>query len=351
LKFVPPLVIIVGLLVGFFWINNLSQEWRHYYLTRTGDIMRSYCTRSQLIRGDRVIPFNGCVTPLLEENNLLYLHVREKGEKECQTRRLERFDPGNENRRTLLEVEEGWFLGHGSGERNGVLVDGTYYNILRNLDSKQYKIIMLNKDGSSGEIPVYGNFYDETVDDLFHVAGKPRQFFITTRSLVYRVFENGEAEELFPIPMGIITWKDRLLVFDEKGMTLFEISDRLEPVFHKLGKVKKVRRRFGGLVSAKAMVQVNRKFYLFDMETQRLEAVDIPYRPYYYHYDADGDILHLLWVRGDELTYGRMEQGTFKKKRKWNTTISSEGWRAIRPFPSGVVVYNTKEYERYLFDR
>ncbi len=351
LRFIPPLVVIVGLAVGFFWVKNLTQEWRHYYLTRDGDIMRSYCTRSQLIRGDRLTPFDGCVSPLLEADNSLYLHVRVKGKKECQTRRLEHLDLENGNRRTLFEVEEGWFLGHGVGHRNGILRDGTYYNILRNLDREQYKIIILNKDGSSGEIPVYGNFYGETIDDLFHVAARPPQFFVTTQSTVYRIFENGEAEELFPIPKGMITWKDRLLVFDGKGMTLFEISEQLEPVFHKLGKIKKVRRRFGSLDSSKAMVMVDRKIYLFDMENEQFEAVDIHYRPYYYHYDADGDILHLLWARGDELTYGRMEQGTLKKKRKWYTNISTEGWRAIRPFPSGIVIYNKKEYESYLFDR
>lgn len=352
LRFVPPLVAVVGLVVGFFWVKNLSRDWRHYYLTRDGDLMRSYCTRSQFIEDDRVTPFKGCVSPLLEDNDRLYLHVRTKGKKECRTRRLEHYNPANGNRKTLLEVEEGWFLGHNVGNRNGILKDGTYYNVLRNLELKQYKIIVLDKDGSSREIPVYGNFYDETIDDLFFVAGDPPQFFVTTHSMVYRIFENGEAEELFPIPKGMVTWKDRMLVFDAKGMTLFEISERLEPVFHKMGKIKKVRRRLGGILeSVKALVEVNRKFYSFDMETEQFEAVeDIRYRPYFYHFDDAGDILHLLWVRGDELIYGRMVQGKLKKKRKWNIGISSEGWRVIRPFPSGVVVHNTKEYERYLFD-
>lgn len=352
LKFVPPLVVILGLVVGFFWVKNLTREWRHYYLTEAGGVMRSYCTRSQLLQGERIIEIEGCGSALLQENNSLYMHMRVQGKGECRTKRLEKMDLENGSRRTLLEVEEGWFLGHGVGNRNGALRDGNYYNVLRNLDLNQYKIIILNKDGTTKEIPIYGNFYNETIDDLFHVAGRPLQFFVTTQSMVYRVSENGEAEELFPIPKGMIIWKDRLLVFDGKGMTLFEVSDQLKPVFHKLGKVKKVRRsRFGSLVSSKAMVEVDRKYYLFDMENEQFEAVDIDYRPYYYYYDPTGDILHLLWVRGDELTYARMGQGTVTKKRKWYTNISSEGWRLIRPFPSGVLVYNLKEYESYLFDR
>lgn len=353
LKFAPPVLLIVGLVVGFFWLQGHGQGWAHYYLTGEGDVVRSHCTRGQWLRPGEPMEFKGCTTPLYEENRTLYLQVREKKEsdKPCMIRHMATLDLATGNMKTLMDIDEGWIMGMNSGDRNGAMKDGTYYNIIRNLPLKQYKIIAVNKETGVKEIPVYGNFYEETIDDLFHVGGHPMQFFITTKTLVYRVFESGEAEELFPIPEGLMVWKDRLLVFDEKGMTLYDIAEKLIPVFHKEGKIKKVRRRFGSLVSAVTLVQVGRDYYLLDMESMRFDKLDIKYRPYYYHYDTVSGALHLLWVKGDELIYGRMENGILKKKRSWTTTIPGEGWRAIRPFPSGVLVHNSEEYERFLFDQ
>jgi ABC-type transport system involved in multi-copper enzyme maturation permease subunit len=357
LKFVPPLLIVIGLVVGFFWFQGRTQTWGHYYLARKGDVFRSFCTRSQWIRAGEPMVFNGCLTPLYEENNRVYLQLRERMEngKECMTVKLEELNLLNGNREKLLDVEDGWALGMGVGGRNGVALNGVYYNILRNLNRKQYKIIAVNtgpvKETIAGEIPVYGNFYEETIDDLFHVGGHPLQFFVTTQKLVYRIFENGEAEELFPIPEGLMVWKDRILILDEKGMTLYDIREKLTPVFHKDGTVKKVRRKFGSVVSAVMLIQLGKDIYLFDMENPRLKKLGIKYRPYYYHYDTASGVLNLLWVKGDELIFSRMEKDTIKKKRTWTITIPDEGWRIIRPFPSGVLVYNSEDYERFLFDQ
>jgi hypothetical protein len=199
-------------------------------------------------------------------------------------------------------------------------------------------------------IPVYGNFYDKPIKQLFHVVEEPLQFFVMNDVCLYRIFESGEAEELPFCRDALAVWENRLLIFDKQGMTLYEISDQLKPIFHKKGKIRKVLRKFGSLLSSKVLIKEEKGFYLFSLEDQSLEPVDLCSRPYYYFFS--GDTLHLLWVKADEMTYGQMVNGKIIKQKKWNIKIEQEkGWRVILPYPSGVVVYNKKEYEKYLFDK
>jgi hypothetical protein len=183
------------------------------------------------------------------------------------------------------------------------------------------------------------------------VSGEPLQFFVYTKSRVYRVFESGEAEELFPLPGSIAVWKNRLMVFNSDGMTLYEIGEQLRPICRKKGDIKKVRRRFGSLTTPVVLINEGRNLYLFGLEDQRIEPLEFTSRPRYYHYDVSANVLHLLWVRGDHMIYARGANGKIFMKKKLHIELVTEGWRWIMPFPTGIVVYNQEEYEKYLFKK
>ncbi|MDQ1353015.1 MAG: hypothetical protein QG657_3321, partial [Acidobacteriota bacterium] len=245
LKFIPPVVLCLGLAAGYFWLSASSLQWHGYYLTGSGDIIRYSCKQSQYIRDNETTNFQECLIPLMETNGSLYLQER-KVENECFLKSLVSLDLQKGTLRPLLEVEKDWFVGDGFIGKNGVLKDGNYYNILRNTKKKQYKVLIIPGDGSGNrQIPIYGNFYDEPIDQLFHAAGNPLQFFVKTKSYVFRVFESGEAQELFPVPDAMAVWQNRLLVCNENGMTLYDIQDQLKPIFQKKGDIRKIVRKFG----------------------------------------------------------------------------------------------------------
>ncbi|MCP5105248.1 MAG: ABC transporter permease [bacterium] len=354
LKFITPMVVVIALLIGIAWLRS-STPWSHYYLTQTGDILRYSCPgqKSQLLRAGKVTAFKGCVLPLGEENGSVYMQMRKRDEI-CRLLRLVKLDLQTGTTHPFKEVQEGWNMGGGFLGKSGVFKDGNYYNIMKNKEEKQFKVLIVSGDTKTKikEIPVYGNFHEESIRQLFHVADNPVQFFVHTKSRVYRVFASGEAEELFAVPEAMSVWKNRLLVFQRSGMTLYDISAQLKPIFQKKGKIRKILRKYGSRTSPRVMFREDKSYYIFGMEDQRIEPVEFKYKPYYYNFFGENfENLHLLWVRGDLMVYGRMVNGEIKKKKKWVIKLDdSHGRRKILPFPWGVVAYNSKEYERYLFD-
>lgn len=356
LKFFPPLLVIVGLLLGYFWWTGGPTTWFGYYLTSGGDIVRMSHAKTQLIKKHEVKTLQGSLFPLMETNGQLYMMVkREKKGCECQVKSLVSLDLEKGTTQPVLEAPEGWYLSTSYAGKSGVMKDNTYYNLLLNEDETQYKILIIARDDNQhihvSEIPIYGNFYREPIQRLFHVGGEPLQFFVYTRSRVYRVFESGEAEELFPLPGSIAVWKNRLMVFNDDGMTLYEIGEQLRPICRKEGNIKKVRRRFGSLTTPVVLINEGRNLYLFGLEDQRIEPLEFTSRPRYYHYDVSDDVLHLLWVRGDHMIYARRVNGKILMKKKLHIELVTEGWRWVMPFPTGIVVYNQEEYEKYLFKK
>lgn len=356
LKFFPPLLVIVGLLLGYFWWTGGPTEWYSYYLTSSGDIVRRSHSHTQLIKKHEVKTLKGSLFPLMETNGQLYMMVkREKKGCECQVKSLLSLDLEKGTTRPVLEPPEGWYLSTHYAGKSGVVKDDTYYNLLLNEDKSQYKILIIASNTDDhihvSEIPIYGNFYQEPIQRLFHVAGEPLQFFVYTKSRIYRVFESGEAEELFPLPRSMAVWKDRLMVFNGDGMTLYEIGEQLRPICRKKGDIRKVRRRFASLTTPIVLINEGRNLYLFGLEDQRIEPLEFTSRPRYYHYDVSGDVLHLLWVRGDHMKYARRVNGKIVKKKKWPIELVTEGLRWVMPFPSGIVVHNQEAYEKYLFKK
>lgn len=356
LKFFPPLLVIVGLLLGYFWWTGGPIEWYGYYLTSGGDIVRMSHSHTQLIKKHEKKTLEGSFLPLMETNGQLYMMVkRVKKGCECQVKSLVSLDLEKGSTRTVLEPPEGWYLSTYYPGKSGVVKDNTYYNLLLNEDEMQFKILIVAQDDNHhihvSEIPIYGNFYREPIQRLFHVAGEPLQFFVYTKSRIYRVFESGEAEELFPLPGSIAVWKNRLMVFNGGGMTLFEIGEQLRPICRKQGHIRKVYRRFGSLTTPVVLFNEGRKLYLFGLEDQRIEPLEFTSRPRYYHYDISSDVLHLLWLRGDNMIYARRVNGKILQKKKWHIELVTDGLRWVIPFPSGIVVYNQEAYDKYLFKK
>jgi ABC-type transport system involved in multi-copper enzyme maturation permease subunit len=354
LKFAAPLLVILVLTALVFWLRS-SEDWGGYYLTEQGEIFRASCPqdRAQRIKiladGRQVTELNENAWTLLENNGSLYYQVRERTDV-CRTHSMKVLNLETGASRNLLEVKDGWTFCHGHIGISGVIINGTYYNILFNPEEKQFKVIGISTGEERAkvrEIPIYGNLQEAYLHLLFHVVESPLQFFLLGDSDMYRVMENGDFEKIrFPFKQ-LIAWKNRLLVFDKEGMTLYDIGRELTPILRKEGLIRLVRRKFASPVSREVLIREDSKFYRFNLETQQYQLLEMEVMPYYYY--NDNGLFHLLWVNGDQLTYGRLENNKAVKRKKW--TIQIEGFRIIRPYPTGVVIHNNKEFEYYLFEK
>jgi hypothetical protein len=243
-----------------------------------------------------------------------------------------------------------------SMERTGIIKGENYYVLLGNYEEKRYKIVEIAR-GKSNEIPLKGNFnFNEEKKSWYYISlvyalQDPLQFIITRHDTLYRVDETGNARELFKVK-SLSLWKNRLLVFDETGMTLYEISGQgeLNPIFTKKGNFKKVRRKFEPIYSRKILVRDREqgKYFIFSLEGLNFEEIPMPYHPYFYL--EKGNRFIIVWASGDEISVGEIKDGQLVMKKEWETPIPIKDIRIIRVYNPGVVIYNPKEFETYWFE-
>ncbi|MCP4216887.1 MAG: hypothetical protein GY765_19710 [bacterium] len=351
-KFTAIVSIIVAIIccLGF---NACSQGgrtgWGSHYISANGTIIRYSCKKTELIKDNTTTVVEGCAIPLREGNDFIYMQIRGLDDGKCMLRKLVKYHLPTHKQHPLIEIAENFYLSHGSIGKNGFLKNNTYYNILRNTTDNQYKVIIAEPGKTAKQIPIYGYFNNEPIDELFHITHSPRQFLVATKGFYFRVPESGDAVEL-PIK-GIILggWKNRVFVFQKRRLLLYDINEKVEVVFQQDGGFRQIKRKYADVNLSKVLCRKGRQYYLTDMEQGTWRPVNIESIPYYYEVAQDGESLHLLWVRGKRITYGRLENDTAVEIKNWETKITTDQGRAIAVFNRRVLVYGNDTYEQFAF--
>ncbi|NIM16754.1 MAG: hypothetical protein GTO45_32595 [Candidatus Aminicenantes bacterium] len=356
LKFSLPAIGALLLIVGITYFFTTGR-WCQYFLTQKGHIFRVSCGESQLMKEkDRVSKrFPGCQLPLLEKDTFLYVQERKSNKDEFPIA-LNKINLETGETEKLMEIPKDWYIMHHSIEKTGIIQGENFYVLLGNFAEKKYKIVEIG-EGKINEIPIKYNFNKKTKKSLYnislvYVSPDPLCFIIASDEKLYRVYKTGDVDKLF-YAERLMVWKNRVLVFNETGMTLFEISGEgeLNPVFQKKGSMRKLRRRFGSIFSRKALVRDHEqgKYFIFCLEDLTFKEIPMPYSPYFYL--ERGSRFYIVWAREDEISVGEIKDGKLVMKKEWVTSIKpTDGLRIIRVFSSGVTIQNRKEVETYLFE-
>lgn len=351
LKFGIPAVLYTLLLAVTVYLF-LSGNWCQIMLMDDGRVFRSTHHKNQLSNdgvnfteiGER---FDGHQIPVMQQGASLYLE-RWDNEKPQQILRMD-LDTGRYE--VLAHLNEDTMV---VGAYNRALhrVGVNYYALLVNREKHIYQIMEISPEGTRViHFPLSALNFNIKKAELVHVSGEAedRRFFVTVESDLYRIGPMGRVETVAS-GKHLAAWNDRLMVFTTSGISLFRLtlSGPLELIFKKDGDLRKVRRRFGSVKLRNVLVRGNDQYYLFDQENPALKPVDMPYAPYYYL--LRGDRFILVWARADEISVGEITGGKAVILETWETSLK-KGRKIVRVFPSGVLVYNNKEHETFLFDR
>jgi len=343
-------ILIIG--ITYFTAGAL---WCSYFLTDSGDIFRYSPGESQLIDKEQKIlhRFPGHLEPLYQKGSSLYVE-KSKGHTSPESIDILNLETGASE--LLYPLAKGWQVMSDSTGGTGIIKGENYYVLLGNFEEKSYQVVEIAK-GKSREIPVKGNFKFNEEKKSWHLASlvyvltDPLRFIITRYETLYLVDETGNARELFKAD-ALSRWENRLLVFAENSMTVYQVSGKgdLEAIFTKKSNIKKVRRRFGAIDSRKVLVRDLKqgKYFIFSLEGLNFEEIPMPYHPYFYL--EKGDRFIIVWASGDEISVGEIKDGRLVMKKEWVTPIPVRVIRLIRVYHPGVVIYNPKEYETYWFD-
>lgn len=344
-RFIPPLIIVLGLVMGYHWLQRID-GYHRYHLTRAGNVFQGTCLQTRYIGDGDIVTLEDCGGVLADGGDFFITQVRTHKEY-CHEIRVERLELKDLSRQPLLEIEEGWVLGYGIPGRTGIIKNQKYYNLLVNSGEKKYKIIIL--DGSNTkQIHIYGNFEPGSNMQLIQVIEDPLQFLILSESNLYRVLETGEAFELPFKTSAVSVWQNRLLVFESGGMTMYEISNQLTPIFQRRGNIEKVTRRWGSHTQQVVIFQEGKQFFMLRMDDLVVIPLEMKNKPRYYAF-YDGNV-HVVWKRGDRLIYALMdpETGKLEYVKKWLVTLKAVRYW-ILPYPWGILVFDSQDYQKFMF--
>jgi len=363
IKFITALLLFLLIISGFMWFKK-SETWWGYYITDKGDILRSSCPNqhSQLLQIGLPKPdgsanitttnFKGSLYTLLEQDKRLLVQVRERRDHYCRAQRITAIDKTDLSQKTILEFAEGWDLNHNQSGVNGFLIDGIYYNLTGNLETKQYKIIKLPLDpkGSAPtETQIQGNLQTTRYFSLAHMTTQPIQYFIWLEHNLYRVDDSGEAEKMPGKIRTMTAWKNHMVTFDDAGMTIYNLIPTPQVLLHRKGKMRMVRRHAEGEVSRYVILKAESGFTLLDLETLSFLPLSLKSSPYYYSWE--GDRITILWAQGDNYLQGMMNPDTGEIKKVKMLNVDLKGLRLVNSFPNGAIIHNDKDYVMMPFDK
>lgn len=354
IRLMLPLFIFTILVAAFTWLGT-GVRWNGYYLAANGNIIRASCNndRGQWIdtEKEKYRELKGNSWPVIETGGgmiLQYITHLSGGNHRTEIAYLDLKDYSS---RPILNLDGGWRIDHGYCGYNGVIRSNIYYGLLFNEQEKLYKIVSIpfkEDEPEISEIPLYGEVPGGYDYQLFLITENPRQYIFRSRDKLCRTLESGETKIIQRKIKGLATWNHRVLVSGEQGITLYEVSETFTPVLTKKGRIRILRRRGGTPVMKEVLVGMDKKIFLFDIESMDFSPVDIQSLPL--HWVKSGDIFHLVWAEGDNLSYGRLMGNKAVELRKWPVHIPAE--HAIRGFPNGIIVHNlSKDYQCFLFDK
>jgi len=328
-------------------------EWCQYFFMGDGSIFRISCGQSQLIKDDGGTVtvqqrFPGCYIPIAEKDRFLYVqkHIMTFTEETVDS--IDQLNLRTGRGRSIAGLPPGYYIMGAVPGDAGIQYGDKIYLLLAGIKTYDLRIMILDvKTHVSDLIPLTGISEGNKSQFLFlaNIQTKTGRSWIGSPDTLYRVDSLGKCEKVLGYNFLWI-WKSRFLVVTGDRMTVYGISDTLTPLYEKKGDFRVARRKFGSIYSKHALIREGSKFNFFNLEDFSMEEIPIRNNPYFYF--EKGYKYCMVWVRGDEISVGEYRAGKLTMKKTWNTLI--QGRRIIRCYTTGMVIYNSKQFESYKFE-
>ncbi len=345
-----PILLLVPLVA--FGITSLSMGngWQLAYLTADGYAMSYQGSRTIVTdnNGGQQV-YDEIIHPICEESGILFARVL-KGFL-VRSEFLVKIDLETGTMNHLYETKSGWWL-H-SGSNRPAKIEGRLYFLLTYKDHLKFKVLEVD-DNKTRTIPVnYDAFKKttklgkETIHILNGLVANPMQFLVVNGdNQLFRIMSDGSVEHLLDT-VKVNIWKNKILAFTKEGMELFELGGTLKSVTKTPGKVTKISPKFDHSNQEIVLIKREGQFYVYHMETDITEKIDLPGIPFWYDSDGAGG-LRVVMVARDRITYYSFREGQVTQEKEWTSELA---WKKLfYPYQSGMVVFNKERHEIFKFE-
>ena len=344
-KFFPGLLAATGLIAGFIFYQAPA-VWKNHNLTKTGLILKNSCGRSEidLESGRRRIP--SCLIVLRESkdgNNLYCMTRKLNGNSRCIETSVVALDP--ENRRFADPLPDPGWLDHLQRTLRRIRQHSQRYlfSFLQKPQSKKAMILEMDA-GKVKTFPIRGDFYDQRISYVLHLAGEPRQLIIFSEPRLYRLHLSGRVDEL-AMTNSLGVWQDKLLLFESSGVNLYRVGEQLIPLQQRKGNYKKSPRRLGGYESRGVIYHAERSYFWLDMEQEKEDKLALQSQSPPYTYQQSGDHFYVVFVNDTVFTIRDLRPGK-QVETQWDPGFKPA---AIRISPFGILAFRDQKYKVYPF--
>jgi ABC-type transport system involved in cytochrome c biogenesis permease component len=341
-----PIIILVPVLTLGLTVTFPGETWKNCYLTQEGYSMTKVGNQTLVtdLKGEKTT-YKDTIYPIFEDSGVLYAELL-KGIV-VKTRYLVRMDLESSTMEYVYQTPRGWWF-H-SFLRRGVKVGERIYLLLTNKNHKKYQILEVDGD-KTRTIPVNYDFGKHSIHWICSASDNPLQFIVYaeargSQSRVLRILESGQVEDLFEAD-NIAAWKDKLLVFKEQKMVLYQLGESLKVLSQREDKVIKIAPVFDRFIQKKVLIKINTIFYIYDLETEGIQKVNLKGIPFWYD-STENDTVQFVDVHGDQINYSTFKDGILTMEKEWISKIARK--KLFYPYYSGVVVFNKKEFEIFRF--
>ena len=343
LRFFPGLLLIAILAFGGIWLRRPTY-WNNYFITRDGTLIRNSCQRSELLPRPAGSRIDSCLLTLREDERggFIYGLIQEpRKEDGCLPLAIVTVDLKSGALKTIYRIPAGWFVAEGYPGEVGTERDGAYLLLLRHAEQK--KALVLELDGRGAKtVPLPGELPGEEIEYAGFLSRAPLSMLIIGKGRAYMLFGDGRRQEIAAAE-GANVWRDRILVFNSTGMSLFQVGARPLLLWQSAGQFRKVLRHISGFESRFVLYRSEGKHYLLDME--RPESTPLEMRSTPFTYQQRGDDLFIVFVAGSRYEIWRRHGGRIDRDA-WDPGFNAAG---IRISPFGILAFDRQRYEVHPF--
>jgi hypothetical protein len=343
-KFLPGLLLLAGLIAGVVFFTAPT-DWKNFTILANGRILKNSCQRSEIVLDRARRRIRGCLGALRETpdgKTLFALTRKANPDGPCLEMSLVALDLQSGAMKNIFQFTDGWSVTDSYPGETGASHDGMYSLFIQNPRLKKAMLLQV-RDNQVRKLPVAGEFYDPGISYVLYLNLPSPQVVIYSKPRLYRLDLSGRVEKLAESE-SINVWRDRMLLFEPAGMSLYQVGENLTPLLQRKGDYKKSLRRIAGYESRGVVYHAGREYFWLDMEQRKEGKLEVKAPPY--TYQQSGENFNMVFANGSIFTVREIGPGR-QSERVWDPGFQPAG---IRISPFGLLVFRDQEYKVYPFN-
>lgn len=341
LRFIGYSSLIIILMIGIRFFQ-IERYWCLHMMTNEGSIYRMSPRGLQFIEEGKMFKKGKCFWPLVEQGDYLYLqdHKQKRGMK---NKDIYIFNKKNSTLDKFHNTEKGWRTVVTRPLHTASILSGEMFFLQKNRILNNFRITSI-KGGKVKHYPL--NIEEINPKDMYFITvlKDPLRFVIRTHKNVVFFNTEGNVEKIISAS-ALSIWKNKLLIFNQGIMKLFEIGEKITTKFSREGKFRKILRRFGSVIQEKVVFRNGKDSFIFSFKNDSIMKRKVNRNLFYYK--VINNKFYLVYLTAEGVAADIYEENKLIGHESWETGMS--GYRRVLVFEKGIVVSNGKEYEKYLF--